>query len=107
MYIPATPWLFPGAIVRVAHPPPDCDVSGLWVVESVLNGSSIPPTEEETREAARGRRACLRQGERTAVLMCDGQEPELMIRLADFLTADPTDLLEWLAETAAGREVSR
>lgn len=39
-------------------------------------------------------------GKQTAVLMCDGQEPELMIRLATFLTTSPSELLEWL-ETEA------
>lgn len=41
-------------------------------------------------------------GKRTAVLMCDGQEPELMVRLADMLTASVDALLEWLDATALG-----
>lgn len=36
-------------------------------------------------------------GKRTAVLMTDGQEPELMIRLADLLTSSVDELLAWLA----------
>ena len=36
-------------------------------------------------------------GKRTAVLMTDGQEPELMIRLADRLTTSVDGLLAWLA----------
>jgi hypothetical protein len=35
-------------------------------------------------------------GKRTAVLMTDGQEPELMIRLADLLTTSVDELLAWL-----------
>lgn len=35
-------------------------------------------------------------GKRTAVLMTDGQEPELMVRLADFLTDDPVALVRWV-----------
>jgi nucleoside 2-deoxyribosyltransferase len=41
-------------------------------------------------------------GKRTAVLMCDGQEPELMVRLADMLTTSPKDLLAWLDRTSRG-----
>jgi hypothetical protein len=36
-------------------------------------------------------------GRRTAVLMTDGQEPELMLRLADVLTTSVDELLTWLA----------
>jgi hypothetical protein len=36
-------------------------------------------------------------GKRTAVLMTDGQEPELMLRLADVLTTSVDELLAWLA----------
>lgn len=36
-------------------------------------------------------------GKRTAVLMSDGQEPELMVRLADLLTTSVDELLTWLA----------
>ena len=35
-------------------------------------------------------------GKRTAVLMTDGQEPELMVRLADLLTTSVDALLSWL-----------
>lgn len=41
-------------------------------------------------------------GKRTAVLMMDGQEPELMIRLADMLTTSTEALLTWLDVTARG-----
>ncbi len=36
-------------------------------------------------------------GKPTAVLMADGQEPELMIRLATLLTTSVAELLAWLA----------
>jgi hypothetical protein len=36
-------------------------------------------------------------GKRTAVLMTDGQEPELMLRLAEVLTTSVDELLTWLA----------
>ena len=36
-------------------------------------------------------------GKRTAALMTDGQEPELMLRLADLLTMSVDELLTWLA----------
>lgn len=45
-------------------------------------------------------------GKRTAVLMRDGQEPELMIRLADYLTTSVDKLLEWLDATARGYEAA-
>lgn len=35
-------------------------------------------------------------GKKTAVLMADGQEPELMIRLAGYLTPSLDELLAWL-----------
>lgn len=41
-------------------------------------------------------------GKLTAVLMCDEQEPELMIRLADMLTTSTEELLSWLDRTAQG-----
>mgnify|MGYP001590743855 CR=1 FL=1 len=43
-------------------------------------------------------------GKLTAVLMADGQEPELMIRLADLLTASVDDLLSWLDATSHWRQ---
>ena len=33
----------------------------------------------------------------TAVLLAPGQEPELMVRLANFITSDLDELLEWLS----------
>lgn len=42
-------------------------------------------------------------GKHTAVLMVNGQEPELMIRLAELLTTSVGALLVWLNETASGR----
>lgn len=37
-------------------------------------------------------------GKRTAVVMVDGQEPELMVRLADFLCTSIEAVIEWLRE---------
>lgn len=37
------------------------------------------------------------QGKRTAILTRDGQEPELMYKMVDFVTSSTDDLLDWLA----------
>ncbi len=43
-------------------------------------------------------------GKLTAVLMADGQEPELMLRLADLLTTSVRELLTWLGATSHGSQ---
>jgi hypothetical protein len=56
------------------------------------------------RSAALERGWSIGAGKRSAVLMTDGQEPELMIRLADLLTTSVDELLTWLEATAHWRQ---